>query len=94
MAVWNEIKTPSDLRGFVENGSDSHFFDRDTMRFFGDTMKNYGIRHHAGVIDRSGDHHFGVIELYRRKPVMNGLSRSAWFALDGQDSCRRIFVND
>lgn len=36
--------TPSELKYHVEQGSDRHFFERETMKFFGDTMKNYGCR--------------------------------------------------
>lgn len=33
--------TPSELKYQVEQ-TGSNFFDRKTMKFFGDTMKNYG----------------------------------------------------
>jgi hypothetical protein len=45
-----------------------HFFDRKTMRFFGDTMRNYGVR--------DADTHW---ELFRRSPVKHGLIDSRWF---------------
>ncbi len=61
--------TPSNLKYQVESHNpDSHFFTRETMRFHGDTMKNYG------VCD-SGDHW----ELFRKRPVKGGMTRSAFF---------------
>lgn len=50
------------------DGRNRHFFDRDTMKFFGDTMANYGVRD-AGP----------YWELYRRRPVKHGLNTSAYF---------------
>ena len=36
------IKSASDVKHALN--SDSHFFDRNTMKFFGDKMSSYGIR--------------------------------------------------
>jgi len=58
----------------------SHFFDRDSMKFFGDTMKNYGVRSAQvetwtqGIVD--------CWELYRIHPVKHGLKTSAYFRKD------------
>jgi len=60
--------TPSELKFNVEQGKDCFFFRRDTMRFFGDTMRNYGVRD-------AGD----CWELYRKQPVKHGLQESAFF---------------
>lgn len=86
--LWEDIKTASDLKRFVENGSnDPYFFTRDTMRFFGDTMRNYGIRWH--------DHKGGIVELYRRRPVKHGLQSSAYFAVaDEGSSAKRVHINN
>lgn len=63
------MKTASDLKRFVESTNEEpHFFDRSSMKFFGDTMRNYGVRDY-------GD----CWELYRRKPVKHGLKNSAYF---------------
>lgn len=59
--------TPSELKYHVEQ-TGSNFFDRRTLKFFGDTMKNYG------VCD-NGD----TWELFRKKPVLHGLNKSAYF---------------
>ena len=55
----------------------SHHFDHKTMKFFGDTMANYGVR--AGVVDTWTDGKKEVWELYRRHPVRHGLNSSAYF---------------
>jgi hypothetical protein len=46
----------------------SEFFTRDTMRFFGDTMRNYGVKDKGTYF-----------ELYRKNPVKHGLKNSAYF---------------
>jgi hypothetical protein len=58
----------------------SYFFSRNTMRFFGDTMKNYGVR--KTVIDTRDEKDVPVYELYRRHPVKHGLQSSAYFGVD------------
>jgi len=61
--------SPSDLKYQYEQANPSgHFFDRKTMSFFGDTMANYGVRD-------AGD----CWELYRRRAVKHGLTKSAFF---------------
>lgn len=78
----------SELKYNVENrGKDSHFFTRRTMKFFGDTMRNYGVRKAqvATNYDDAGNYvsAAGVVvecwELYRRRPVKHGLSDSVYF---------------
>ena len=64
-----KIKTSSDLKYAVEqSGNEPFFFTRSTMQFFGDTMKNYGVREHPDCF-----------ELYRRRPVKFGNQSSAFF---------------
>ena len=60
--------TPSELKYNVESGEDSFFFTCSSMKFFGDTMRNYGVRN-------AGD----CWELYRKHPVSHGLKDSAYF---------------
>ena len=79
--------TPADLKHHVSSGSDSHFFDRSSMKFFGDTMRNYGVR--AAVVvtsyNEKGDYvgndgvSVEVWELYRKHAVKHGLKSSAYF---------------
>jgi hypothetical protein len=48
--------------------AEPHFFDSQTMRFFGDTMSNYGVRARTRIVQS----HAGPVEcyvLYRKKPV-------------------------
>lgn len=61
--------TSSELKYQYEaNNPNGFFFTRDTMKFFGDTMRNYGVIDH-------GDRY----ELHRKQPVKHGLTSSAFF---------------
>ena len=61
--------TPSELKYQVElSGHEPYFFTRKTMKFFGDTMANYGVRD-------AGD----AWELHRKRPVKHGLKTSHYF---------------
>ena len=69
--------TPSELKYHVEQ-TGSVFFTRESMKFFGDTMKNYGCR--SAVIETASDAEpVEVWELYRRRLVKGGLNSSAYF---------------
>ena len=82
------VKTASDLKYHVEqSGNEPHFFDRQTMKFFGDTMRNYGVRQPVEVETISGDT-VKAYELVRRRPVKHGLQSSAWFHAETFD---RVF---
>ena len=72
--------TPSELKANVQE-TEPYFFDRKTMKFFGDTMKNYGVR--SAMIDN-----MPVWELYRKRPVKHGLKTSAYF---DQKTFERVF---
>lgn len=78
----------SELKYHVENsGGESYFFDRKTMKFFGDTMRNFGVR--SAVVrsnydvDGNWSSEEGVDvecwELYRKRPVKCGNKSSAYF---------------
>jgi hypothetical protein len=67
----------SELKYMYErNNPGGHFFDRDTMRFFGDTMRNFGVRD-GGRVDTLTTEGINkgveVWELYRKRPVKCGL---------------------
>jgi hypothetical protein len=69
--------TVSSLKYLYErNNPGGHFFDRDTMRFFGDTMRNFGVRD-GGQVDTLTTEGINkgveVWELYRKRPVKCGL---------------------
>lgn len=60
----------------------SYFFDRSSMRFFGDTMANYYVSKNTALITTSlGEHHVCHI-LTRVKPVKHGLINNAYFDID------------
>jgi hypothetical protein len=69
--------TASELKYLYEcNNPGGHFFDRDTMSFFGDTMCNFGVRD-GGTVDTLTTEGINkgveVWELYRKRPVKCGL---------------------
>lgn len=72
-----EIRNPYDLKYAVESANpSSKFFTRNNMKFLGDKMSNYGvckttIETYTGTVE--------CWELFRRKPVMGGVQRSAYF---------------
>ena len=71
---------PSELKFQVEQaGHDPYFFTRDTMKLFGDTMKNYGVRN-GGLVVTNMDETVEVWELYRKQLVKHGLGKSAFFS--------------
>ena len=72
--------TPSQLKiNIAVHHPNSHFFDRDTMRFFGDTIANFGVRRATVSIEGIK---VPAWELYRRRPVKHGLDRSAFFDVE------------
>ena len=76
--------TPSELKAnYLEHNPDGHFFDRSTMKFFGDTMKNYGVR----KIESNGVQYW---ELYRKRPVKHGVIKSVYFTVDTFEYLTRI----
>ena len=54
-----------------------NFFYRDSMKFFGDTMRNYGVR--SSTVTTWEGLTVEVQELYRRHAVKYGLKDSAYF---------------
>ena len=67
--------TPSELKYQVEQ-TGSVFFSRDSMKFHGDTMRNYGVR--TATVETWSEGTKEVWELYRRRPV-HGSQSSAYF---------------
>lgn len=66
----------------------AHFFERSTMRFFGDTMRNYGCR--VVTLHKPDEREalgmvlsFQGYELYRIRPVKHGLCDSRYFDQTG-----------
>jgi len=74
----SQIKTASHLRMFIEEaGHSPYFFDRKTMRGFGDTMKNFGVCKTKVIMN--DDSICEAWELYRRRPVKFGNQGSFYF---------------
>lgn len=81
--------TPSELKYHVENTKgERFFFTRDTMKFFGDTMRNYGVRAQPVEVLNNLGETVKCWELYRKHPVKHGVKDSAFFAVDDY---RRVF---
>ncbi len=67
----SELKYQVEARG-------SNFFSRDSMKFFGDTIRNYGVR--SNTVSTYDLECVDVWELYRKHPVKMGLQTSAYFS--------------
>ena len=68
----------SELKQAVQS-TGSYFFDRSSMRFFGDTMRNYYVpAGTARIVTSLGNEH-ECYELQRVHPVKHGMSESAYF---------------
>lgn len=81
--------TPSELKYQVQtNNTESHYFDRSSMKFFGDTMANYGVRSaevqsnynlDGDYVGAEGGITVQAWELYRKRAVKHGLKDSVYF---------------
>ena len=58
----------------------SYFFDRSSMKFFGDTMKNYYVPKHPVSVKTYTGESVQCWELQRIHPVKHGLQGSAFFS--------------
>jgi hypothetical protein len=76
--------TASELK-YLTRDTEPHFFTHKTMKFFGDTMRNYGVR--STVIDRGSETGVECWELYRKRAVRHGLDSSAYFRKDTLNRC-------
>jgi len=83
------ITSASDLKHayecYIEGG---YFFTRKAMKFFGDTMRNYGLRRiRASILGQTEP--VEVFELYRKQPVQYGLQLSAYFSTE---TFKKIYI--
>lgn len=77
----------SQLKAKIEaSGHEAYFFDRATMRFFGDTMRNFGVRASKVRTEYDEDGNYvaeGVVVdvwvLYRHHAVKHGNNVSYFF---------------
>jgi hypothetical protein len=86
--------TASTLKYVYErNNPEGHFFDRCTMRFFGDTMRNFGVRDGGKVrtITVNGIEEVDVWELYRKRPVKGGVH--GFFRYFRKDNGQEVFTH-
>lgn len=82
--------TPSELKFQVErHGQEPYYFSRETMKFFGDTMRNYGVRSRAVRLRDCSE--VEVWELYRKRPVKYSNWASAYF---DKETFARVFAED
>ena len=77
--------TKSELKQNVES-TGSCYFERKSMKFFGDTMANYYVPKNPVKIKTYANSIVDCWELKRRKPVRHRLSDSAYFSC--ADFCR------
>jgi hypothetical protein len=72
--------TPSILKALHQAANpESPFFDRATMRFFGDTMRNYSVHGPVTLPRASGEPETLAWELRRKQPVKARLQTSQFF---------------
>ena len=62
-------------RFYAANNPEGFFFCSKTMRFFGDTMKNFGVKDGGKIktMTDNGVEEVEVWDLYRRRPVNGGM---------------------
>ena len=77
--------TASEIKYQYQSRDNGYYFDRDSMKFFGDTMSNYYVPAATVEIETwSGEKHT-CYELQRRRPVKHGLTKSAYFDVETFD---------
>lgn len=80
--------TPSELKYNIEQSENApYYFTRSSIKFFGDTMKNYGCRF-AWVEHNTSGKTVECWELYRKHLVKHGNQSSAYF---DKQSFKRVF---
>jgi hypothetical protein len=73
--------TASELKANVQ-ATGSHFFERSSMRFFGDTMANYYVSSKPVTVETPSGSRVQCWELTRRRPVKHKMQAPAYFACD------------
>jgi len=75
--------TASELKYRVEQaGHSPYMFSRDAMKFFGDTMSNFGVRSKPVTVETYSGGQYQCWELYRRRPVKHKNQGSFYFEVD------------
>lgn len=70
--------TPAELKERV-SATGSNFFDRKSMAFFGDTMRNYSVRSKPVTVETWSGDTYECWELQRKHAVKHGLCDPAYF---------------
>jgi hypothetical protein len=86
---------PSELKALHEkNNPQGYFFDRDTMRFFGDTMGNFGVRDGGKVktLTDKGVAEVEVWDLYRKRPNPGKCSLTGHCRYFAKSDGREVFT--
>jgi hypothetical protein len=79
--MWGAIVNASDIKyRYQQLNPNGHFFDRATMKFFGDSMANFGVRKVEGARE--------MYHLYRKRSVKHGLRGDGWIFDDTDGSMR------
>ena len=73
--------TKSELRAAVK-ATGSHYFDRETMKFFGDTVANYAVSSKPVEVDTHTRGKVLCWELRRKRPVKHGLASTTYFDVE------------
>lgn len=72
--------TPTELKKKYEEAyPETDYFSRDMMRFFGDTMRNYGVRTVKKFLRSYDNEVYECWCLYRKMPVNGGYCSSTYF---------------
>lgn len=78
--VTKQVMTASDLKWNYNEKQQGKFFDRASMKFFGDTMSNYYVARRPVFISTYSGNRVKCWELQRKKPVKSGMQSNAYFA--------------
>ena len=67
---------------YIQKNQTNYFFDRKSMKFFGDTMRNYGVCSKPVIIKSHSGNSVECWELFRKKPVIGRLKSSSFFDIN------------
>ena len=84
-----QTMTPAELKAKV-TATGSNFFERKTLAFFGDTMRNYSVRSKPVMVETWSSGPVECWELVRKRAVKHGLCDSG--LLQHQDFRARAYA--
>jgi hypothetical protein len=71
--------TPQQQRSSYRAAKRGAFFEAKSMRFFGDTMRNFQLTRHSVCVETAKGDRLCCWELKRKKPVKKGLDAPVFF---------------